>query len=104
MIYTEGFGAESVRGERVLLDVGFTASPMRRKVLAIDYSQVFAADKATNEVDAPRLPPMELPTLRLSCGVMQGLGCMKRQLYTCTSKASQGLRKRVCFVAQLERQ
>ena len=29
MIYTEGFGAELVRAERLLLDVGFMASPMR---------------------------------------------------------------------------
>ena len=29
MIYTKGFGAELVRAERVLLDVGFTISAMR---------------------------------------------------------------------------
>jgi len=29
MIYTEGLGAELVRAERLLLDVGFMASPMR---------------------------------------------------------------------------
>jgi hypothetical protein len=29
MIYTERFGAELVRAERILLDVGFTVSTMR---------------------------------------------------------------------------
>ena len=52
MIYTEGFGAELVRAEPVLLDVGFTVGSMRRKMSAIDYAQVFAADTAANEVDA----------------------------------------------------
>ena len=37
---------------RVLLDVGFTVSPMRREVSATDYAQVFAADTAANEVSA----------------------------------------------------
>ena len=52
VIYAEGLGAELVPAEPVLLDVGFTVDPMRRKVSATDYAQVFAADMATNEVDA----------------------------------------------------
>jgi hypothetical protein len=51
VIDAERFGAEFIRAEPVLLDVGFTVDPMRRKVSATDYVQVFAADQAANEVE-----------------------------------------------------
>jgi hypothetical protein len=52
VIYAEDFGAELVRAEPALLNVGFTVRPVRGKVSATDYAQMFAADMATNEVDA----------------------------------------------------
>ena len=46
----EGFGAELVRAEPIVLDVGCTVNAMRRKVSVTDYAQVFAADEATDKM------------------------------------------------------
>jgi hypothetical protein len=54
VIYSEGFGAELVWAEPIFLDVGFPVSAVDEQMPAADQSQVFAADTATDEVDAIR--------------------------------------------------